>query len=364
MACLSGASTPPQGPGRRSPFAEFGVPQTRSPPPEPRHSDSAEAMRKLEATVAQLQKWVQAQAKRIDEIEGQVREQTKEATEYARAKCTESDARIRADLDENIPKMLASLETKIFAPIPGIVETRVKELEDKVKERTDGLEQAVKGIDQAFKAHMLVTEQHQAYLKAQFDAKPGEEQTLFSHFKYLEAEIGKMSAIPRHDGSMGQKAADEVKSMLQDLETHVTKKQDDKLSHVGVVMSQQQDRVDERFKSIESEIMFLKADVAAASPVLVRTPPGYGGQEGHSVHPPPAPHSEARGAHRAGGFPIGGGMRDAYGGSGGGSADPRGVFEGAPGDRRGGQDRENHGAHRDCGKFCDGAPKDRQEAGF
>ena len=171
-------------------------------------------MRKLEATVAQLQKWVQAQAKRIDEIEGQVREQTKEATEYARAKCTDSDARIRVDLDENIPKMLASLETKM--------ETRVKELEDKVKERTDGLEQAVKGIDQAFKAHMLVTEQHQAYLKAQFDAKPGEEQTLFSHFKYLEAEIGKMSAIPRHDGAMGQKAADEVKSMLQDLETHVT----------------------------------------------------------------------------------------------------------------------------------------------
>ena len=46
----------------------------------------------------------------------------------------------------------------------------------------------------------------------------------------------------------------------------MTKKHDDKLSHVGVVMSQQQDRVDERFKSIEGEITAV--DIGVSRPAL------------------------------------------------------------------------------------------------
>ena len=67
---------------------------------------------------------------------------------------------------------------------------------------------------------------------------------------------------------MSQKIAYEVKSMLQDIEEHMTKKHDDKVSHVGAVMSQQQDRADERIKSIVSEIMVVKFAVAAAGHCL------------------------------------------------------------------------------------------------
>ena len=91
---------------------------------------------------------------------------------------------------------------------------------------------------------MLLTEQHRAYLNARVSAKPGEEQTLFAHFKCPENEIIKLNGA-----AMNQKAADDVKSMLQDLEAHLTKKRDDKLSNVGAVMVQQNDRVEERLKT-------------------------------------------------------------------------------------------------------------------
>ena len=55
----------------------------------------------------------------------------------------------------------------------------------------------------------------------------------------MEAEIVKLNGA-----AMNQKAADEVKSMLQDFEAHITKKRDDKLSKVGAVMVQQHDRVE------------------------------------------------------------------------------------------------------------------------
>ena len=69
---------------------------------------------------------MQDQAKRIDEIEGQVGEQTKEGTEYARAKCLEFDAKLRAELDENIPKLLAGFETKVTGSLPGMLAIRSK----------------------------------------------------------------------------------------------------------------------------------------------------------------------------------------------------------------------------------------------
>ena len=40
-------------------------------------------------------------------MEAQVREQTLEAKEYAHGKCKDIDARLRAKLDEAIPKLVA-----------------------------------------------------------------------------------------------------------------------------------------------------------------------------------------------------------------------------------------------------------------
>ena len=40
-------------------------------------------------------------------MEAQVREQTMEAKDYARATCHEINARLRAELDEKVPRFLA-----------------------------------------------------------------------------------------------------------------------------------------------------------------------------------------------------------------------------------------------------------------
>ena len=112
-------------------------------------------------------------------------------------------------------------------------------------------------------------------MKARVNAKPGEEQTLFWYFKYLEDELGKITAVPRPNAAMSQNVADEVKSMLQDLEAHMPKNHDDKLSNVGAVMAQQHDLVDERIKGIQSEITMVKLAVAARGQAPLRAPPGY-----------------------------------------------------------------------------------------
>ena len=85
-----------------------------------------------------------------------------------------------------------------------------------------GLKERIDGLDQTLKAHVSITEQYRAYLSAQFSAKPGEEQTLLAHFRRLEAEILKLGAAP-----LNPMAAGEVKSMLQDFETHMANKHGD-----------------------------------------------------------------------------------------------------------------------------------------
>ena len=70
-------------------------------------------------------KWAEDNAKRLDALEGQVREQTNEAKRHAEAKCKEIDGKLRTELDTNIPKFLGELESKVA--------NHVKELEDKLK---------------------------------------------------------------------------------------------------------------------------------------------------------------------------------------------------------------------------------------
>ena len=53
-------------------------------------------------------------------------------------------------------------------------------------------------------------------MKAQFDAKPSEEQTLFAHFKYLDDQIEKING-----STLNPTSSDEVKNMLQDFEVNL-----------------------------------------------------------------------------------------------------------------------------------------------
>ena len=100
---------------------------------------------------------------------------------------------------------------------------------------------------------------------------------------------------------------------------------------------------EERLKGIKNEIMIVKLAVAAGGQAPLRTPPGYGGQEGDGAHPPPAPHPGVRETQRC------------YVGS----AAAGGFCDGAPEDRRGTGNQENQSVHRAAGGCCDGAPKDR-----
>ena len=194
---------------------------------------AAEVVRRLQAAIDAMdkqradRKWFADNAKRIDKLEAQVREQTKEAMECARAKCVDIDGRIRdvdvrlrAELDDNIIKLLSGLETKVSGSVPGIVDTRVKALEksieDKIKECIDGLDQTIEGLDQTVRAQQRLSEQHPAYLKARVDAKPGEEQTLVSYFKHLEEDVSKVTSMQAAspDPAHAQKILNETKSMV------------------------------------------------------------------------------------------------------------------------------------------------------
>ena len=77
-------------------------------------------------------KWTTDNAKRIDAIEGQVRDQTNQAMEYTRSKCLELDRLLRAELDATIPSLIAAKETKVVSLV-GFVEARTKALEDSIQ---------------------------------------------------------------------------------------------------------------------------------------------------------------------------------------------------------------------------------------
>ena len=106
------------------------------------------------------------------------------------------------------------------------------------------------------------------------DAKPGEEMTLLGYFKRMEEELGK-----KGEPLQAQKVFDEAKNMIREFGQAMKQDYEGKLGHVGGVMPQQQDRSDERFKNIETEVVLMKAVVASGGPVPVpsflRDPLGY-----------------------------------------------------------------------------------------
>ena len=136
-----------------------------------------------------------------------MREQTLEAKEYARGKCNDIDVRLRAELDEKIPKLVAdslgntrevngpgaaSAEAKLLASLAAreaklsnIINVRCKMIEKyfegaltaqemKLTSATENFSERIDALELLVKAHQSQTEQHQAYLKSIHDAKPGE----------------------------------------------------------------------------------------------------------------------------------------------------------------------------------------------
>ena len=128
-------------------------------------------------------KWSEDNAKRLDAIESQVREQTKEAKEYARHKCLESDKQLRAELDKTIPDMLTALEAKMAERIK--IFENSSNLKAKLAERIKILEDAMK--------------QHQAYIQNVYDAKPEDARILTTCLKHLDEEVGKVKVAMFQD---------------------------------------------------------------------------------------------------------------------------------------------------------------------
>ena len=85
--------------------------------------------------------------RRIDLLEAQVREQTRESMDYSRAKCMEVHGRIRdvdvclrAELDDKFSKLLGTLEAKSKEHTDGVV----KDIEAKTADRIKFVEDALK----------------------------------------------------------------------------------------------------------------------------------------------------------------------------------------------------------------------------
>ena len=67
-----------------------------------------DVIKAMEKQRADDRKWLLDNARRLDQMEAQVREQTLEAKEYAHDKCKDIDARLRAELDEKVFKFVAN----------------------------------------------------------------------------------------------------------------------------------------------------------------------------------------------------------------------------------------------------------------
>ena len=92
--------------------------------------EDRQKLAQLSTTAADNRKWAANDAKRIDKMEGQVREQAREAMDHARAKSTDVDARLQAELHENVPKLLAGLETNLINTLPSLMAALKTKLTD------------------------------------------------------------------------------------------------------------------------------------------------------------------------------------------------------------------------------------------
>ena len=182
----------------------------------------AENLSKAEAYLArtspehdQTRMWAEDNAKRLDALEGQVREQTKEAKRYIDAKCKEMGGRLRIELDTNIPNFMGDLD--------GRVAGRIQDLEDNLK--------------------------------------AWEGQTVTGYFENVGTELDQVKTAMA-DPIYKQKMLDEAKQMVQDMAQELRndfngkdlrlQRQDRMATSVGPAQQKQQD---DRISGIEAEII-------------------------------------------------------------------------------------------------------------
>ena len=237
-------------------------------------------MRKLQTQIDGLEKqraddrkWIVESARRIDSIESQVREQTREAMDYAREKCGDLDGRLRAldlgterlktELDDKVPKLLGdfaakskehtddvakALETKTIERIK-CMEALLEVLETKTAERIKGMEALLKAHDDLLKAHDDQAKQHEAYLqRLHNNSKPEDTQNMAGGFKYFDEELNKMKVVMA-DPVHKQKILDEAKRMMHDALHEIKTDYDGKIGQVMGTGILQTGQTDERIKT-------------------------------------------------------------------------------------------------------------------
>ena len=255
-------------------------------------------MRKLQAQIDKLEKqragdykWITETARRVDGIEAQARAQTREAMDYALAKCREVDAQLRAELAAGVPDLVAVLDKKFEKEMPVLFQASERKmdmamaaLEAKWASAISGkFAERVDALDQAVKAQQQVSEAHQAYLKARADAKPGEEQTLVSYFQYLDEEVNKLKGMQAGspDPAQAQKIFNETKGLVYQMGLDIRKEYEHHLGSTRTTAAQHQHNTDEHFKTVDAEIAMVKAALASGGSVSgqapSRGPPGFSG---------------------------------------------------------------------------------------
>ena len=384
---MSDSSSPPT---RRSPFAAFtGEPtqgpraashggtrrRSRSPHGAPDVAFEAAsdgrltaAIKHLEATIDQLEKqraddrkWLMDNARRLDQVESQVREQTLEAKAYAREKCSDVDGRIqglRVELDAKVPKLLIDSETKI-------TETLI----EKIREATSSIHlpgaaalrpdtkmsDRIQAIEDAMKMQLDEVKKHADFLNYFHNNTPEDAQGLAARLKFIDEELINMKTVMM-DPAHKQKIMDDTKQVMHDALKEYKADYDSKFGQVAgstiISTGQIEQRINGietmiamlqsaaghtglRVDAVEMEVMVTKSAVAClqGSPGYVAAsglqgPPGYAGAGGHPINMRAAyggcggyggpgdscndghQHSGPCGAGR-GGFPAGGGLAQA-----------------------------------------------------
>ena len=70
------------------------------------------------------------------------------------------------------------------------------------------------------------------------ESQPGKEQTLDGIFRWIEAEIDMLKAIPKIDPMNFQRVVDEAKKMITDANTQLKDDCEDRFAHVGLAVQQ------------------------------------------------------------------------------------------------------------------------------
>ena len=162
--------------------------------PSPEPVTTTEYLRKLQDQIDQLErqranheKWFQDSAWRIDVLEGQARARTREldgkiaqlqASDQELLSQSGNQRLAEAHLRNEHEKKLLGFETKMTSSLAGAMAAFKGEPIGAISEKFAGnnFKEHIEAIDHTVR-------QDQAYLQAQFEAKPGQEHTLFLHFK-------------------------------------------------------------------------------------------------------------------------------------------------------------------------------------